>query len=135
MSDKTVRGFKFDAKIVLVTGGGSGICLAFVKQALDRGAKAIIIADLTLTPDAQTLLESSRDRVVFQETNVADWKQLKALFETSLQKFHDVPDVVCNGAGIFEPAWSNFWDDTEEERYASVDINLSAVIKLTRMAM
>jgi NAD(P)-dependent dehydrogenase (short-subunit alcohol dehydrogenase family) len=32
-------------------------------------------------------------------------------------------------------SWSNFWDNTEEERYAEVDINVNHPIKLTRIAI
>lgn len=32
-------------------------------------------------------------------------------------------------------SWSNFWDDTEDERYRALDINLSHVLKLTRIAI
>ena len=35
---------------------------------------------------------------------------------------------------ILQP-WSNFWDDTETERYAEVDINVNHPIKLTRIAI
>lgn len=40
-------------------------------------------------------------------------------------------------AGIYEPAWSNFWDDTEDaqEHYATVSINVEHPIKLTRIAI
>lgn len=32
-------------------------------------------------------------------------------------------------------SWSNFWDDTEDDRYRALDINISHVLKLTRIAI
>jgi NAD(P)-dependent dehydrogenase (short-subunit alcohol dehydrogenase family) len=32
-------------------------------------------------------------------------------------------------------SWSNFWDDTEEDGYASVDININHPLKLSRIAI
>lgn len=31
--------------------------------------------------------------------------------------------------------WSNFWNDTEHDRYAELDINVTHPIKLTRIAI
>lgn len=38
--------------------------------------------------------------------------------------------------GIFEPPWSNFWDDTEEEsgNYKTMRINVDHPVRLTRLA-
>jgi short-subunit dehydrogenase len=39
-------------------------------------------------------------------------------------------------AGVFEPPFSNFWQDPEQDKgYAQVDINVSHPIKLTRLAI
>ncbi|OWP07266.1 hypothetical protein B2J93_2039 [Marssonina coronariae] len=51
------------------------------------------------------------------------------------KEFGDVLDAYILGAGVFETAWSNFWDDTEEDRYAEVDINVNHPIKLYRIAI
>lgn len=32
-------------------------------------------------------------------------------------------------------AWSNWWDDTEDDRYAELDINVTHALKLSRIAM
>lgn len=31
--------------------------------------------------------------------------------------------------------WSNWWDDTEEDRYAELDINTTGALKLSRIAV
>ena len=66
---------------------------------------------------------------------MTSWSDLAALNTASLKHFSDVPDVYIPCAGIFEPPWSNFWDDTEEQGYKTIDINVNHPIKMTRLAM
>ncbi|OJJ65926.1 hypothetical protein ASPBRDRAFT_164538 [Aspergillus brasiliensis CBS 101740] len=125
--------FPIDNKIVLVTGGGSGIGLQLCRQAAAQGAR-IIIADLRLIPEAQQFVDSS-DTVIFQRCDVRNWADLEALIQLSQDKWNDVPDVYVASAAIFEPPWSSFWEDTESTNYACIDINVNHPIKLTRLAI
>ncbi|KAL4935970.1 hypothetical protein BDV06DRAFT_233820 [Aspergillus oleicola] len=118
-------------KIVVITGGGSGIHLELGRLVHAKGA-TVIIGDLRLTAEASEFV-NGRD-VIFQPTDVAKRRQLEALIEVSESRFGDVPDVYVAGAGAFEPSWSNFWDDTEEDDYAAVQINVNHPLKLTRIA-
>ncbi|OJI81634.1 hypothetical protein ABZX51_002079 [Aspergillus tubingensis] len=125
--------FPVDNKIVLVTGGGSGIGLQLCRQAAAKGAR-IIIADLRLIPEAQQFVDSS-DAVIFQRCDVRNWAELQALIQLSQDKWNDVPDVYVASAAIFEPSWSSFWEDKETTDYACIDINVNHPIKLTRLAI
>ncbi|OJZ90205.1 hypothetical protein ASPFODRAFT_28726 [Aspergillus luchuensis CBS 106.47] len=125
--------FPVDNKIVLVTGGGSGIGLQLCRQAAAKGAR-IIIADLRLIPEAQQFVDSS-DAVIFQHCDVRNWAELQALIQLSQDKWNDVPDVYVASAAIFEPSWSSFWEDSETTDYACIDINVNHPIKLTRLAI
>ncbi|BCR95014.1 uncharacterized protein AKAW2_12060S [Aspergillus luchuensis] len=125
--------FPVDNKIVLVTGGGSGIGLQLCRQAAAKGAR-IIIADLRLIPEAQQFVDSS-DAVIFQRCDVRNWAELQALIQLSQDKWNDVPDVYVASAAIFEPSWSSFWEDSETTDYACIDINVNHPIKLTRLAI
>ena len=71
--------------------------------------------------------------------------QLELLFELANIKFQGV-DIVCPGAGIFEPKFSNFWyppgadnkdsaDKVEDSRYKTLDINLTHPIRCTQLAI
>lgn len=136
--DKTVGDFPAKGKILLITGGGSGIGLSFAKLFHSRGGR-VLIGDLKLTSAAEQFLHTtevdSPGSVVFRTCDVADWKSLHSLISASVQEFGEVPDVYCPCAGVFEPPWSNFWDDTEEEGYATIKINTEHPIKLTRLAL
>lgn len=138
ISNNAVGDFPVKDKILVITGGGSGIGFAFARQFHAQGGR-VLIGDLKLTPDAETFLHateaSSRPgSVVFQKCDVTNWQDLRALISASVREFGEVPDVYCPCAGVFEPPWSNFWDDAEDERYATMQINAEHPIKLTRFA-
>ncbi|KAF5603891.1 short chain dehydrogenase [Fusarium pseudocircinatum] len=143
-------------KSALVTGGGSGINLCFVRILLDNGC-SVLIADLKLRPQAQQLLKQylfpgvdGEARVFFQETDVTSWPQLTGAWKKALEKFTTV-DIVVPGAGLFEPQWSSFWeppktesnedsvsrDDANAEpgHYAVLDVNLVSPIRLSQLAI
>ncbi|TVY27587.1 15-hydroxyprostaglandin dehydrogenase [NAD(+)] [Lachnellula hyalina] len=134
-------------KTAIITGAGSGINFCYAKLLLGKGCN-VVIADLMLRPEAQALiseypLESKGAKAVFQKTDVADWAQLETMFEIATKHFGGA-DIVCPGAGIYEPLWSNFWippgtgtsrDTIEGSRYAILDINVTHPIRVTQMAI
>ena len=93
--------FPLKDKIAVVTGGGSGINLAFVRLAIEAGAK-VLIADLRLTADAEEFIKTAKN-VVFQICDVTKWADLQNLIKISQEHFAGVPDIYIAGAGIFEP--------------------------------
>ncbi|KAK5265891.1 hypothetical protein LTR96_008792 [Exophiala xenobiotica] len=130
-----VGDFPVKGKIVLITGGGSGIGLSLAKQCHERGAR-VVLGDLKLTQEAQDFLSSKPESDIFFKTcDVTSWKSLETVITASLKTFGDVPDIYAPVAGVFDPSWSNFWDDTEEESYKTVAINIQHPVKLTRLAM
>ncbi|KAH6718662.1 hypothetical protein BKA61DRAFT_570723 [Leptodontidium sp. MPI-SDFR-AT-0119] len=127
--------FSVKGKIVVVTGGGSGIGLSFVKSVLDQGAR-VIIADLRLHSDANKVgITVTTPNIYFQICDVTKWDQLENLIKISEKEFGDVPDIFVAAAGVFEPSWSNFWGDPETEKYSIMEINVNHPIKLTRIAI
>jgi NAD(P)-dependent dehydrogenase (short-subunit alcohol dehydrogenase family) len=94
-------------KTALVTGGGSGIGLALTRKLLAGGCN-VVVADLQLVSDARAVVSaagsdrSTSPRAVYVQTDVTDWKQLHAAFETAMTEFGRL-DIVVPGAGIFEP--------------------------------
>jgi NAD(P)-dependent dehydrogenase (short-subunit alcohol dehydrogenase family) len=99
-------------KTALITGAGSGINFCFAKLLLSKGCN-VVIADLALRPEAQSLLLEyplssplwAGPKAVFQETDVTDWKQLDRIFEVASENFGGA-DIVCPGAGVYEPVCS-----------------------------
>ncbi|KAK8036177.1 hypothetical protein PG993_008791 [Apiospora rasikravindrae] len=109
--------FDLKGKIAIVTGAGSGINHALTELLLEAGC-SVVMADLRLKPAAQATLErhqrsgnesGDRPSAVFQPTDMSDWAQIRALWEAALRTYGRV-NIVVNGAGIFEPRWSTFWN-------------------------
>ncbi|QIW94731.1 hypothetical protein AMS68_000249 [Peltaster fructicola] len=143
--------FNIKGKTAIVTGAGSGINLSFAVLLL-AGSCNVVIGDLGLRPEAQKVLDDHKDvtgaKAVFVKTDVVKWDQLKRLFDVAEEHFGSI-DIVCPGAGIFEPHWTNFWhppgsdesrdpvtgDSEGTGRYALFDINLIHPIRTTQIAI
>ncbi|KAK2013501.1 NAD(P)-binding protein [Colletotrichum eremochloae] len=135
-------------KTAIVTGSGSGINLAFAAQLLAKGCN-VVFADLALRPEAQDVVArhaeatQGKGRAVFQQTDVREWTQLERMFEVADREFHGI-DIVCPGAGVYEPDWSSFWhppgtrkshDAADGNRYALFDININHPIRTTQLSI
>ena len=83
-----------------------GINLSFAKLLLENGCN-VLIADLALRPEAQAVVDTytKSPRAVFQKTDVIDWRQLERSFEVAEKEFGEI-DIVCPGAGVYEPVCS-----------------------------
>ncbi|WPH03236.1 Hypothetical protein R9X50_00611300 [Acrodontium crateriforme] len=146
--------FSVKGKTAIITGGGSGICLCFAKLLLSKGCN-VVIADLALRPEAQQVVDeysatdSGNPRAVFKKTDVVKFDDLSAMFDAADEEFGGA-DLVCPGAGVFEPEWSNFWippgtgnsvdgaHGTKTEgigHYTTLDINITHPIRTTQLAL
>lgn len=109
----------------------------------------MLFADLALRAEAQRIVDdhrggkSQKPKAIFLKTDVTDWAQLRNMFEVADREFGDF-QIVCPGAGVFEPHWSNFWhppgsdrgkDSPEAGRYAVLDINITHPIRATQLAL
>lgn len=126
-----------------------GINLSFAALLLSRNCN-VVLADLSLRPEAETLVakhsnktDASTPRAIFVATDVTSWSALSHMFDVALEAFGTV-DIVCPGAGIYEPHWSNFWhppgspeakDSLTADRYALLDINLTHPLRTTQLAL
>ncbi|KAF7556584.1 hypothetical protein G7Z17_g1299 [Cylindrodendrum hubeiense] len=145
MASSSAVPFSVSGKTAIVTGAGSGINLAFAELLLSKGCN-VVFADLSLRPEAQEVVSQHKDkapRAVFVKTDVTSWPDLTAIFETALLEFGGF-DIVCPGAGVYEPHWSSFWhppgseeskDEADAGHYKLLDINLTHPIRATQIAM
>ncbi|KAG5790469.1 hypothetical protein H9Q69_010478 [Fusarium xylarioides] len=134
--------FTVKGKTAVVTGAGSGICYHFSKVLLERGCN-FVMADLALRPEASELLKAFPSQALYQPTDVTKWDQLDHAFEVAKKEFGGY-DIVCPGAGVYDPPFSNFWhpagtalskDVHSASRFTSLDINLTHPIYATQQAI
>ncbi|KAH7374451.1 hypothetical protein B0T11DRAFT_535 [Plectosphaerella cucumerina] len=139
--------FSVSGKTAIVTGAGSGINLAFSELLLSFGCN-VVLADLSLRPEAQLVVSkydgtNDTPRAVFVQTDVTSWPALTNMFRVALAEFGDF-DIVCPGAGVYEPQWSSFWlppgslqsrDPPDSGHYSQLDINLTHPIRVTQLAI
>ena len=108
---------EFENKVVLVTGGGSGIGKAAAARFLDEGANVVINGrnDGKLK-EALVELDPDGSRVDSVAGNIADPAVGRELVRVAVERFGGV-DVLVNNAGVFTP--KGFLDHTPEdlERY------------------
>lgn len=129
-----------------------GINLEFAALLLTKGCN-VIFADLKLTPEGEKAIEANNTtagptgpRAIFVQTDVTDWGQLARTFDVANAEFGGI-DLVCPGAGIFEPNFSSFWHPPGAQgspskdpvdgfgHYSSIDINLTHPIRMTQLAI
>ncbi|KAK7402832.1 hypothetical protein QQX98_011424 [Neonectria punicea] len=143
--------YDIKGKYAIVTGAGSGICLAFAQQLLGGGC-SVMIADLKLTPDAEALIaryasqDATAPSVDFHQTDISDWAQISTLWEKTLETFGRI-DIVVNGAGVYEPPSSTFWNvpgisplakdkvDTSPGVYQTFSVNTMGPIRLAQISI
>lgn len=135
-------------KTAVVTGAGSGINLEFARVLLNNGCN-VVVGDIALRPEAQKLYaeydgsSSDKARATFVKTDATNWDDLTRLFKSAEEQFGNY-DIVCPGAGIFEPPFSGFWyppgnekskDDPSGGRYKQIDLNLVHPIRSSQIAI
>ncbi|KAF7541799.1 hypothetical protein G7054_g194 [Neopestalotiopsis clavispora] len=108
--------YELKGKIAIVTGAGSGICHALAVMLLEAGT-SVTIADINLRPEAEETVaryphpaaKPDEPSALYTKTDMSDWTSINALWDTTLEKFGRI-DIVVNGAAIYEPPSSTFWN-------------------------
>jgi NAD(P)-dependent dehydrogenase (short-subunit alcohol dehydrogenase family) len=105
-------------KVVVVTGGASGIGKALCQRFADEGAAAVIVADINQQGiDAVAQLISNKTESLAIKTDVSAEADIQALVQQVVDAFGHI-DLFCSNAGIFtigdenvsNDAWQRIWD-------------------------
>lgn len=85
-------------KVVIVTGGGSGLGREFAVELAKEGAK-LVVADVNLKGAEETIGMLAGAQAFAIETDVARAASAKAMVDATIEKFGTV-DVLINNAGL-----------------------------------
>ncbi|MFA3783418.1 SDR family oxidoreductase [Melioribacteraceae bacterium 4301-Me] len=113
-------------KIIVVTGGGTGLGKSMSKYFLELGAKVVIASRKfpILADTAKELADETKGEILPVECDVTDYNQVENLLNTSIKKFGEVNVLVNNAAG-------NFISPTERLSHRAFDVIVNIVLKGT----
>lgn len=140
-------------KTAIITGAGSGtphypphLILLYSRllginyhfaRALLANRCNVVLADLALRPEAEELVANHQSpsrapaRATFQKTDVRRWEHLELMFRTASKEYGGA-DVVCPGAGVFEPVcWRTHSSHCISMRSPSILLDLSVPVAFT----
>jgi NAD(P)-dependent dehydrogenase (short-subunit alcohol dehydrogenase family) len=111
-------------KVIVITGGGTGLGKSMAKYFLKLGAKVIITSRKldVLEKTAKELFEATGGEIFPIECDVRKYNQIENLLSKSIEKFGKVNILVNNAAG-------NFITPTERLSYRAFDIITDIVLK------
>ena len=105
-------------KVVVVTGGASGIGKSLCERFAQEGASAVVVSDINQAGIEQTVADiSASTRALGVKTDVGVEEEVNELVAKTLDQFDHI-DLFCSNAGIFTPggenvsteAWQAIWD-------------------------
>jgi len=123
---------RFDGRVAIVTGGGTGLGAAHARLLADRGA-AVVVNDLdgdaagALVDD----LVGAGARAVAAVADIADPDQASGIVRTAVDAFGRI-DIVVNNAGLMRPM--QFADLSVELWDLIVSVNLRGTFLVTHAA-
>src|SRR5690349_11604605 len=91
---------RFEGKIVIVTGAGSGIGAATAKRFTEEGA-TVVLAGRREDKLKDVAAGLPAGKAFIQATDVTNEADVASLIDTTIQRFGRI-DVVANNAGLFE---------------------------------
>ncbi len=122
---------RFEGKVVIVTGAGSGIGAATAKRFLAEGA-AVVLNGRRKEKLAETAEGIDPGRVLLHDGDVSDEAYVKQLMEATVEKFGRI-DVLVNNAGV--AAFGPILNSTTEQWRKVMSIDVDGVYFATRAAL
>ena len=123
--------FKLDDRVALVTGASAGLGAAIAVALAEAGAHVVAHGN-SRAPDATCgLVERAGRRGLAVRGDLADRETPRRLVEQTLGEFGRL-DILVNNAGTIRRAPAA--DYSEEDWAAVIEVNLSAVFRLSQLA-
>ena len=119
-------------KVIVVTGGGSGIGAGLVRRFAQEGAAGLVVADLDGAKAAAVADEvGAGTPTLVVQLDVSKEAEVQALIAQATQRFGRV-DVLCSNAGIIRDGGI---DSANDEWQRCWDVNLMAHVYGARAVM
>ena len=124
-----------EGRVVLITGGGTGLGLAMVR-ALARAGADICIAGRRQAPiDAAAIeVEALGRKSLAISTDVTSSAQVDHLVSTTVERFGQLDVLINNAGAVQENVTKPIWDITDAEWSQVMDVNLTGAFYCARAA-
>lgn len=123
----------FTDKVVIITGGATGIGLKTAHAFLSRGANVVLNGRREMKlQEAIIGLDPTGTRVAYHAGDIGNPETARILVHTAVQRFGGV-DVLVNNAGIFKP--TPFLDHTESDYSAYLNTILGGTFFTSKAAI
>ncbi len=122
---------RFDGRVAVVTGAGSGIGQEIAETFAKEGARVVIdyIGDPAGAQQTLERVHATGSRGIIFEADVTKPDDVRALIEKAWSEFGSA-DILVNNAGMERKA--DFWDVTEADYELVLGVNLKAPFFLTQ---
>ncbi|MDP6226918.1 MAG: SDR family oxidoreductase [Dehalococcoidia bacterium] len=122
-----------DDKVVVVTGGGTGIGLAMVRHLARAGAHVSIGGRRSgpIEDAAAEVKALGRDALAIS-TDVSDSSQVDRLINTTLEHFSHIDVMINNAGAVQDNVRKAIWDHRDKDWHRVMDVNLSGAFYCSR---
>lgn len=117
---------RFDGKVTVITGGGSGVGRATALRFAAEGSK-VVVADIDPKGGEETInrVKSENGEAFFVKTDVTKADEARNMVEQTVKKYGGI-NVLFNNAGYEGPIKLTH-ETTEQEFYKTIDTNVKGV--------
>lgn len=124
---------RFAGKVVVVTGGASGIGKATAEKFANEGAK-VIVADYDPVASERTVdgIKRAGGDAMFVQVDVSDARQVEVMVRTAVESYGGI-DILFNGAGVL--AFGSILDTDEKTWRRVLDVNLTGTFLCSKAAL
>lgn len=121
--------FSLDGKIAIVTGGNTGLGLAYSKALMEAGANILVTTFDDNTNEIESYAKRLNKKIVFVKGDLTKKEIRDQIVDTCIKEYGKI-DILVNNAGTIRRA--PLLEYKEEDWNAVIDINLNALYFLSQ---